>query len=223
MKTAITNRAVTLAGAAFLVAQCVSSFGCSSSGASKAGTGGTGVSTGTGGSAGGTSGGGGSTGNGVCDKGGGVAAVGDQCVGVSNKAPCNMDGVLNTADDAACWNTCGPNKSGVKNCTCAGGTWACPTCDYDVTNPRAYDCYKTAGSVACPPDPSDTSGNMLPASGGACTANACKPCGSAAANSYRDSTGTPKAGWCICVPKTDGTAGGVYSCASVKEWAPQCP
>jgi hypothetical protein len=211
----MTYRLVTLLGSAVLVVQFGIFSGCSSGGGATTGTGGSGTASGTGGAAGGSNGGGGSTGSGACDKQNTAHPTGDQCVGVNNKAAC----VVGTDKD--CWNTCGPNHSGVKNCTCVAGLWSCPTCDYDTTDPSKFACYKNAGSAACPPDPSDTSGNMLPGSGGACTQDPCKPCGSGAANSYRDSSGAPKAGWCICVPKTDGT-GAVYSCASVKEWAPQC-
>lgn len=214
----MTNRVATIFGAAVLCAQCLVSVGCSSSSTGPAA--GTGGSTGTGNST-GTGGSTGAGGAGSCDKAAGAAPVGLACVGVKNKAACNMDGVLGTADDLACFNTCGPNKSGTKNCTCTGGLWACPTCDYDVSVPSKFACYKTATAVLCPPDPTDTSGGMLPASGGACTLDPCKPCGSASVNSYRDSSGVPKFGWCICVPTTDGT-GSVYSCASVLEWAPQC-
>jgi hypothetical protein len=212
----MTNRLMTLLGAAGLVAQLVIVSGCSSGGGATTGTGGSGTPSGTGGSSGGGNGGANAGGSsGACDKPNTAHPMGDQCVGVNNKAAC-VD-----ATDKPCWNTCGPNHSGVKNCNCVGGMWSCPACEYDTTDPSKFACYKNAGSVACPPDPSDTSGMMLPASGTACTQDPCKPCGSGAANSYRDSSGAPKAGWCVCVPKTDGS-GSVYSCASVKEWAPQC-
>lgn len=214
------NRAVTFFGAAALVAQCVVVFGCSSGSGGAATGGSTGTPAGTGG-AGGSSTGAGGTGSGMCTAANTAAPIGDPCVNVKNKDACDMDGIAGTVDDKNCWNTCGPNKSGTKNCNCVAKAWNCPTCDYDLSNPKAFDCYKTDTATACPPDATDTSGAMLPASGGACTQAPCKPCGSATANSYRDGSGTPKMGWCICVPKTDGT-GSVYSCASVKEWAPQC-
>ena len=210
----MTNRLVTLLGTAGLLVQFVIVSGCSSGGGAAAGTGGSSAQSGTGGAA-GSMNVGGSTGSGACDKQNTASPMGDQCVGVNNKAACVV------ATDQPCWNTCGPNHSGVKNCTCVANAWSCPLCEYNTSDPSKFTCYKNAGSVACPPDPSDTSGQMLPASGGACTQDPCKPCGSGAANSYRDSSGAPKAGWCICVPKTDGT-GSTYSCASVKEWAPQC-
>jgi hypothetical protein len=209
----MTNRIANLLAVAVLAAPCFIGVACSS---------GTGTNPLTGNDA-STGGSGGTTGmSGSCSKGTmGVASTGDPCVEVKNKAACDQDMMPGTTDDKACWNTCGPNKSGVKNCACEGGMWNCPTCDFDISDPRKYDCYKTGNAVACPADPTDPTGNMLPASGGECTLPACTPCGSASVTSYRDSTGAPKAGWCICVDRPDGT-GKVYSCASVNEWAPQC-
>lgn len=83
---------------------------------------------------------------------------------------------------------------------------------------RGDDCYSTAGAVACPPDSHDTSGRKLPAPGGLCTLPPCKPCGSATAPAYRDSTGAPQAGWCICVPKSDDSGIGIYTCFSTRDW-----
>lgn len=214
----MTNRVVMFLGALALVAQGAYLVGCSGGSSSTKVP----IMSGTGG-AGGGAGAAGMSGSGTCDKGATTApSIGEVCVDVKSKGTCDKDGIPGTADDLPCWNTCGPNKSGIKNCTCVANAWSCPTCDYDVSDPSKFQCYKTDTSAACPPDSTDTSGNMLPASGGACTQDPCKPCGSASANSYRDSTGVPKMGWCICVPTTDGSGGGVYSCASVKEWAPQC-
>jgi hypothetical protein len=160
--------------------------------------------------------------SGTCDKGGFATPLGDSCVLIRSRGGCNLDEIPGNADDLPCWNTCGPMKSGFKNCTCVDHQWSCPVCDYDIADPRAFDCFRTDGAMACPPDPTDSSGMMLPASGGACTQPPCQPCGSATASAYRDSSGTPKAGWCVCFPRTDGQEGGVYSCASVTEWAPRC-
>lgn len=147
---------------------------------------------------------------------GGAAAVktGDMCSsGVKNKGACTTE--------PACWNTCGPNKSGFKNCTCAAMSWACPVCSFDPAGD--YSCYKIPANIAaCPADTSDPVG-MLPASGGPCTQAPCKPCGSGTTTAYRDSGGAPKVGYCVCVPPVDPDAGtmGKYSCASIQEWAPQ--
>jgi hypothetical protein len=197
----MTNRIATFFGTSVLLGLALLTYGCSSSGGAAGSGGSTGTATG------------GSTGAGSGGAGGAVsiAPVGDPCVGVSNNGPCTAE--------PACFNTCGPNKSGTKNCTCSAGIWSCPVCAYDPA--KDYTCYKIPTTIAaCPPDATDTSGMMLPASGGACTLAPCKPCGSGTANAYRDSKGVPKIGYCICVPSTDGTTN-VYSCASTKEWAPQ--
>ena len=201
----MTKRIVTVLGVVALAAQMFA-FGCSSSGG-KAGTGGS-TGVGTGGAGGGV---GGSTGT----DGGTMSPIGAQCVNIKNKDAC-------TGTEAPCWNTCGPNKAGFKNCTCAAGIWNCPVCAYDPSHD--FSCYKITATVAlCPPDPTDAVG-MLPISGGACTQDACKPCGSATAFAYRDSSNAPKAGYCVCVPPpadADAGTGSKYSCASIKEWAPQ--
>lgn len=80
-------------------------------------------------------------------------------------------------------------------------------------------CNSTAGAVACPPDAKDPSGRKLPATGGVCALPSCKPCGSASAPAFRDAAGAPKAGWCMCIPKSDDSGDATYSCFSVEEWA----
>src|SRR4051794_6952617 len=88
---------------------------------------------GSGGGNGGAGGGGGSSGGGgSCMTFSG--AVGAACVNVSNHDPCTTE--------PPCFNTCGPLKSGVKNCACAGGAWQCPTCEYDPDPGKTYACYR---------------------------------------------------------------------------------
>lgn len=189
---------------AVIAANIALACGCSS----------TSSSTGTGGSGGAGTGTGGATAAGTGGAGGApAAAYPDACVGVSNKAVCDM------ATAKPCVNTCGPNKSGYKNCDCVSGLWSCPVCAYA---PGAeLSCYKIKASTAiCPADPTDTSGMGLPASGGTCTLAACTPCGSASANAYRDSGGIPKVGYCVCVPNPDATMPAKYSCTSLKEYPP---
>ena len=198
-----------------LAALAALSYGCSST-STATGTGGT-LGGGTGGSS--VTGGGGQGGSGSgasCLQGGDVPPAKNpaMCVGVSNKAVCN------SATDAPCWNTCGPNKSGYKNCTCTGNIWDCPICSY--TPDTNICCYKiTTQTVACVKDPTDPGDNMgmgLPKSGGVCKLPECTPCGNATANSYADSTGAPKSGFCICVPNADPTMPAKYSCTSAKEY-----
>jgi len=130
---------------------------------------------------------------------------------VKNKGACTTE--------PSCNNTCGPLKSGVKACTCAGGMWSCPTCAY--TAGLDYTCYKLPATLAaCKEDTMnnpDMSGMHLPQSGDACTEPACQACGSGTTNAYRDSTGSPKIGYCVCSGGTMPT----YSCASTTEWPPQ--
>jgi hypothetical protein len=98
--------------------------------------------------------------------------------------------------------------------------WSCPTCSFypeDMTT-HNYSCFKIPATIAlCPADSTDPTGAGLPQSGATCTIGTCMPCGSATSNAYRDSTGTPKIGYCVC-SASDGT--GTYSCASLQEWAP---
>lgn len=159
----------------------------------------------------------------ACNKGqlGPIAPELSACNQTRGKSGCDFDHEPGTADDLPCWYACGPVKSGTKVCTCIGGDWVCPTCAYDVTDPSVYTCFRTDNATLCPADLTDPAGTMLPASGAPCALVACDPCGSADVVAYRDSTGSPKKGWCVCVPREDGL-GSVYSCASVVEWAPVC-
>ena len=100
-----------------------------------------------------------------------------------------------------------------------------PTADIRTTpapagtvGPLGEDCYSTAGAVACPPDPTDPSGRKLPAHGGACSLPVCRPCGSAKKLAFRDEHGVATAGFCICVPKSDDSGRGVFSCYATEAW-----
>jgi hypothetical protein len=87
-----------------------------------------------------------------------------------------------------------------------------------TVGPLGDDCYSTAGAVACPPDPTDPSGRKLPAHGGACSLPVCRPCGSAKKLAFRDEHGVAMAGFCICVPKSDDSGRGVFSCYATEAW-----
>jgi hypothetical protein len=122
---------------------------------------------------------------------------------VRNKGACM------TATDVQCANTCGPNKSGYKNCDCFSDVWDCPRCEYV---PGDYSCYRLPDPTeACPPESND-SGTTLPQVGTACTRPACSPCGSATIVSYLDSAGSSKAGFCVCGNDQK------WTCASATEW-----
>lgn len=84
--------------------------------------------------------------------------------------------------------------------------------------PLGKDCYDTSLAIACPPDPSDPSGKKLPAHGGACHFPVCRPCGSETKSSFRDESGTPSAGYCICVPTSDSSGRGTLTCYSPRAW-----
>ena len=178
------------------------------------GTGGS-IVAGTGGMAATGSGGSAVKGSGGAPGAGGASVALPLCaVAPKNKAVCTP------ATDTACSNTCGPSKTGFKNCTCNAAVtppvWDCPKCEFPANGD--YSCYKLpTPEVKCPADPTDTS-LMLITSNGTCTATACMPCGSATLSSYRDSATTVKIGYCVCVA---GTAGSKWSCASTSEWPPQ--
>ena len=87
-----------------------------------------------------------------------------------------------------------------------------------TVGPLGDDCYSTAGAVACPPDPTDPSGRKLPAYGGACSLPVCHPCGSAKKLAFRDEHGVAMAGFCICVPKSDDSGRGVFTCYATEAW-----
>lgn len=84
--------------------------------------------------------------------------------------------------------------------------------------PLGADCYDVSSAAACPPDPSDPSGHKLPAHGGPCKLPVCRPCGSKKVLAFRDEHGAPSAGYCICVPQSDDSGRGTFSCYSVDAW-----
>lgn len=87
-----------------------------------------------------------------------------------------------------------------------------------TVGPLGDDCYSTTGAAACPPDPSDPSGHKLPAHGGACSAPACRPCGSATKLAFRDEHGVASAGFCLCIPQSDDSGRGTFTCYSTEAW-----
>jgi hypothetical protein len=182
--------------------------------AGTSGTAGTSGAAGTSGDA-GTSGAAGTTGTGGSNSDGGVADafMGTPDAHVPYAAVCpstvSNKGTCMTATDVQCANGCGPNKSGYKNCDCFSDAWDCPRCEY---LPGDYSCYRLPDPLeACPVDPNDA-GVTMPQVGTPCTRAACSPCGNASLNSYLDSGGSPKPGFCVC-----GTAH-TWTCASNKEW-----
>jgi hypothetical protein len=87
-----------------------------------------------------------------------------------------------------------------------------------TVGPLGADCYDTSAAKACPPDPTDPSGQQLPAHGGACRLPVCRPCGSESKPSFRDEGGRASAGFCICVPRSDDSGRGVFTCYTTAAW-----
>jgi hypothetical protein len=121
----------------------------------------------------------------------------------------------------ACWKTCGPARSGFRNCVCdiAGVLQCTAACLYEPGQDRS--CFALPAPVpTCPPNPNVDAATPLPQGSAPCQLDPCQPCGSSTEPGYVDSSGAPKAGYCICVPNPD-TGVSVYSCASVADWPPQ--
>ena len=87
-----------------------------------------------------------------------------------------------------------------------------------TVGPLGADCYDTTSAKACPPDATDPSGQRLPAHGGACRLPVCRPCGSETALSFRDERGHASAGFCVCVPVSDDSGRGVFTCYTTDAW-----
>jgi hypothetical protein len=104
-----------------------------------------------------------------------------------------------------------------------GATAAAAPAPAGTVGPLGADCYDTKGARACPPDPTDPTGRKLPAHGGACTLPVCRPCGSEKAPAFRDEAGRPTPGFCICVPKSDDSGRGVFTCYSLDAWRKRTP
>jgi len=212
--------ALIIAGVGLATACGKSNNGTGSGGSSGAGTSGAAGTTGVAG----TSGGAGTTGDAGTSGAAGSTGAGDgglpgafmgtvdaHSAPYTTACPATVSnkGVCSTATDVQCANGCGPAKSGYKNCDCFSDAWDCPRCEYA---PGDYSCYRLPDPVeACPVDPNDA-GATVPQVGTACTRAACSPCGSATLNSYMDSAGALKAGYCVC--STDRK----WTCASNKEW-----
>src|SRR5262249_41039151 len=122
--------------------------------------------------------------------------------------------------DPPCWTTCGPLASGTQNCTCiadpdggvdsGAGIWRCPSCGYDPS--KSYACFKRPAA----PNPCPKDGTMPIRHGASCSAPACVTCGSEYDDTYRDSGGVIKKGYCVCSDDRK------WSCASAFEWPPAC-
>ena len=216
------------AGIGVAIALGFMGFGCSSSSSS-----GTGGKSGSGGAsaAGGATGSGGATGTGGASADAGAALP--VCTNPASPADKSM-----CDSNPSCTKNCGVNisaidgKRAMKACTCSGaapsGMWSCPSTNGACVYPTDIDltCFKlpTGGPPLCPSGGADggagdggaDAGSSLIKSGNTpCTppnSEVCgNVCGSGTVNSYQDSSGAPKMGYCACVA-------GTYQCASVNEW-----
>jgi hypothetical protein len=116
------------------------------------------------------------------------------------------------ADPQLCYKTCGPKSIGFKSETCTGGSYQEQTgCDF--LPGVDYSCYKIPAAV----DP--TCPATTPQASQPCSVADCVLCN--VADSYLDSTGASKAGYCVCPTPSSATATSKWSCASKSAWP--CP
>ena len=153
---------------------------------------------------------GGSPGNRVAAGGaGGVIGMPPLCMSLftnAGSAP-TKGGACEPTDPQFCYKTCGPQSIGFKTETCSSGVYWEGACQFALGGD--YSCYAIPPTLdpACPAEP--------PQAGTACDVPACAPCN--AAGIYLDSTGAPKAGYCVCVPGIVQR----WSCALAISWP--CP
>ena len=128
------------------------------------------------------------------------------------------NGPCTPADIEFCYKTCGPDGVGVKTETCTtNGTYAeMSGCSFDWA--RDYSCYKlpTIANAVCLP-------GVTPQASGPCDVPSCTLCNSlqgVTGGQYLDSSGAPKAGWCVC-KQPNGAGVRTWSCASDTSWP--CP
>jgi hypothetical protein len=227
----MTMRTVTYLGAVALLSQVLLVHGCGSNNPSTGSTGGTtgaagaAATTPTGGTTDTTSAAGGSA---TTPTGGATAVAGTtgaagasgtstyqpMCKGlvtVGGAEPAKLV-VCTDADPQLCYKTCGPKSIGFKSETCTGGSYQEQTgCDFppDVD----YSCYKIPATI----DP--TCPTTTPQASQPCSVADCVLCN--VADSYLDSTGASKAGYCVCPTPTSATATSKWTCASKSAWP--CP
>ena len=120
--------------------------------------------------------------------------------------------VCTAADPQLCYGTCGPKSIGFKSETCTGGSYQEQTgCDF--LPGVDYSCFKIPATIdpSCP--------TTTPQASQPCSVADCVLCN--VANSYLDSKGTPKTGYCVCPTPTSATATSKWTCASATAWP--CP
>jgi len=95
---------------------------------------------------------------------------------------------------------------------------AAPNESGGTVGPLGPRCFDTSHAEPCPADATDPSGHGLPAYGSVCHIPLCRPCGSDKAPAFRDLEGKPSAGYCICVPYSDDSAKGTFTCYTPEGW-----
>jgi hypothetical protein len=121
--------------------------------------------------------------------------------------PPTKGGACGPTDPQLCYKTCGPQSIGYKSETCSSGVYVEGPCQFAPGGD--FSCYAIPPTIdpACPALP--------PQAGTECDVPACTPC--SAGGTYLDSAGTPKIGYCVCVPGIVQK----WSCAPVTSWP--CP
>src|SRR5688572_3361620 len=133
--------------------------------------------------------------------GGGDGGHGEQKMG----EPCPASTRGNTCVASyACWKTCGPARSGFRNCSCdvAGALSCTAACLYE--RGQNLSCFALPDPVpSCPASNSVDAATQLPQATAACQLDPCRPCGSSTEPGYIDAAGAPRVGYCVCVPNPD--------------------
>jgi len=124
-------------------------------------------------------------------------------------------GACTDADQQLCYETCGPDSTGVQSEACLGGSYSEMSCSFDPT--KNYVCYRipSVANAGCLQ-------GVTPQANAACTSLSCQVCnslGGLLGGVYRDSSGATETGFCVC---SAGAGGAMkWSCARNTAWP--CP
>jgi hypothetical protein len=142
-----------------------------------------------------------------------------------------LDKVTPCNGEPPCTKGCGLNLASIniaratKLCTCpgVGQTWQCPNLGACTYPPLDVTCFNLPTPLApCPVAQVEVGSGLIMPNATACTLPAgdiCgNVCGSSSSNSYQDSGGNGKIGYCACVTKGASAA---WQCASINEWPPE--
>jgi hypothetical protein len=142
-----------------------------------------------------------------------------------------LDKVTPCNGEPPCTKGCGLNLASInvaratKLCTCpgAGQTWQCPNLGACTYPPLDVTCFNLPTPLpACPIAQVEVGSGLIMPNATPCTlptGDICgSVCGSNSSNSYQDSGGNGKIGYCACVTKGAAAA---WQCASINEWPPE--